>query len=292
MDAKFWEREGERRLLHSGRFSTVYRTLGTDGATPLAVKVLNPGVSPRAQTRFLRGCEVLRDAGPTNTCLPVVLSADHACGTAYCVMPHYEGARLQSLVDAGSPLLDRRAIVHITAALAEGLEALHRLDCVHLVEPRSDGAWAVVLLGLGLVRQLLDPDTGPTASKSLLVMGTPAYLAPEALRTPAAADGRADVYALGVLLHLLLARRLPFTSASVIEQLLEKERGASVLGEGGRLTTLVAAMLAPSPFDRPGCREVVEELRQVASEAALPGETLAGQLSLAARVEAPSKERR
>jgi serine/threonine protein kinase len=54
--------------------------------------------------------------------------------------------------------------------------------------------------------------TEPEATQTTVLMGTPEYMSPEQVTNPDEVDGRADIYALGVLLYEMLAGRCPFMS--------------------------------------------------------------------------------
>ena len=152
--------------------------------------------------------------------------------------------------------------------VAEALAALHAFGTIHGdLKPRHivltpQGCWKLLDVGLTPVLEALaPPDT---------VAGTPGYLAPERLRRDGRehwADPRSDLYSLGVVLHELLAGRLPATERPAIP----------VLRPGPRipesLQQLVLALLDPDPEARPGsAREVAEILAAVQKEiAARPG---------------------
>jgi len=64
-----------------------------------------------------------------------------------------------------------------------------------------------VLTDFGIAK-ILGGDTG--ATKTGLMMGTLNYMAPEQIRSAGDVDGRADIYALGVMLYQMLTGQLPF----------------------------------------------------------------------------------
>ncbi|HYX23527.1 MAG TPA: serine/threonine-protein kinase [Thermoanaerobaculia bacterium] len=148
--------------------------------------------------------------------------------------------------------------------VAEALAALHDFGIIHGdLKPRHvvltpEGSWKLLDVGLTPVLEALaPPDT---------VAGTPGYLAPERLRRDGRdswADPRSDLYSLGVVLHELLAGRLPATERPAIP----------VLRPGPRipesLQRLVLALLAPDPEARPGsAREVAQRLAAMQEEVA------------------------
>src|SRR5262249_35600549 len=84
----------------------------------------------------------------------------------------------------------------------------------------SKGVVKVADLGLAkaLTEDLAVSTTGTGA-------GTPHYMAPEQGRDAKHVDHRADIYALGSMLYCFLAGRPPFQGGTVLELLLEKEKG-------------------------------------------------------------------
>jgi eukaryotic-like serine/threonine-protein kinase len=139
------------------------------------------------------------------------------------VMELVRGSALAALVDRGAVHV-RRALVILRQALA-ALQHAHAVGVIHrdikpanLMVARAGEAGReydrVKLLDFGVAR--LVGDAADLAGKdrltsSGLVLGTPAYIAPEQ-GLGRDIDGRADLYALGVVAFELLTGRLPYRS--------------------------------------------------------------------------------
>ncbi len=124
-------------------------------------------------------------------------------GSPYIAMALAEGRPLNELC----PMPAARAVT-VARELAEALGACHAAGVVHRdVKPANVivGARAV-LVDFGIAWG--EGEAAGTLTRAGMVMGTPAYVAPEVLdgRPP---DARADVYALGALLHQLLTGQVP-----------------------------------------------------------------------------------
>jgi len=123
---------------------------------------------------------------------------------------YVEGGNVHSRLVAGDwPTVSE--VIAFATALLDGLEYLHAHDAVHRdlkpenIALRHAGWDEPVILDLGLVK-LLDQ---PTITPDPAVIGTPAFMAPEQLRCEKAGK-QADMWAVGVILHLLLAHEHPF----------------------------------------------------------------------------------
>ena len=131
-------------------------------------------------------------------------------GKPYFAMVYCAGASLADrLATRAMPVSDA---LRITRQLAEALGSAHDKGIVHRdVKPANvlfNAAGEVQLTDFG-VAKLLDQET----TQSGVMMGTPAYLAPEQLRG-LPVDHRADLWALGVTLYEMLTRRRPFDGPS------------------------------------------------------------------------------
>ena len=201
----------------------------------VALKVLDGlALSPDALARFRR--EVLIASRLDDPGICAVYDAGEERGVPYLAMRYVPGRTLAELLEAAREVgargssalalpaadvdegcrgaaLEVARVLRTIERLARSLHAAHERDVVHRdVKPSNvvicdDGA--PVLLDFGLAR-VQDHALG-TLTRSGDVFGTPAYMAPEQIAGHAA-DRRADVWALGVLLHECLTLVRPFAA--------------------------------------------------------------------------------
>jgi eukaryotic-like serine/threonine-protein kinase len=164
--------------------------------------------------------------------------------------------------------------VEIAQSVAGSLAAAHRLGVVHRdLKPSNlflvDGSVQhVKVLDFGVARLLRDKRATATG----VVLGTPAYMAPEQATGAHDVDERADFFALGVVLYECLTGQLPFAGDDPIAVL-----ASILLAEAPRvserypdipeaLDDLVASMLAKNPDERPrSAPELQQALRNLRS---------------------------
>lgn len=112
----------------------------------------------------------------------------------------------------------------VMRTVAEAVHEAHKVGLIHrdmkpsniMVEETEDGQWWGFVLDFGLARELAAPSLTLTG----LVLGTPAYMAPEqAEGARDKLDRRTDVYGIGATLYDLLSGRPPYTGAGVAEVL-------------------------------------------------------------------------
>ncbi|MET7818769.1 serine/threonine-protein kinase [Micromonospora zamorensis] len=170
----------------------------------------------------------------------------------YIVMELAEGETLAAHLRSGP--LDWRISVRVCAEVAAALAAAHAEGIVHRdVKPANVMLTpaGVKVLDFGIAIPAGAPDPLPTG----VVLGTPAYLAPEQLdgepATPAA-----DMYALGVLLYYSLTARLPYDAVTASELLGVRRRQPpeplpEIDGLPPEVVELCHACLADEPGQRP-----------------------------------------
>ena len=215
------------RTLGQGLLGTVWLAVAPGSGEPVALKVIAPTRSAgedllRANATFLREADVARHL-PPHADIVRVLEAGVERGSAWLAMEFAPGCEL-SRYTAPARLLPEPVVLEIGRRLAEALEHAHRRGVVHRdIKPSNvlvdlpRGSLKLTDFGLARLAEAERTRTG-------LVMGTPAYMAPEQL-AGGEADARGDVYALGVVLFQLLTGRLPFEADTLGELLRSTARG-------------------------------------------------------------------
>jgi serine/threonine-protein kinase len=202
--------------------STVFLARGSQGQ--VALKVLPAQLvakSPTAGKRFLREARSLFSVDHPN--LIKVLDAGEDMGSYYLAMEYFEGKSLtQVMADMGGKIPEAIAL-DVAAGVARALELLREKELIHRnIKPDHvmiDGAGAIKLIGLGLVRASSGSDQ-PALTVKGAVVGTPQYMSPEQARA-GDLDTRADLYSLGITLYVALAGEVPFQH-KIVAQVLRK----------------------------------------------------------------------
>jgi len=244
-------------LIGRGAIGEVHAALAPDGQ-PVALKLLSLGPDAddergTARQRFLaeaRAAQRLQHADIVR-----VLAAGEHGGTAWMAMELLAGCDLVRYTRPAR-LLPEAVVARIGERLARALAYAHGEGVVHRdIKPANVVVhWPgdrVTLTDFGLAR-LADAERTRTG----LVLGSPAYMAPELL-AGAAPHARSDLYALGVTLFQLLAGRLPHDSPSMgelLRQVATQPAPDLCLLQPGlppALAQVVAALLAKRPEQRP-----------------------------------------
>jgi serine/threonine protein kinase len=224
-----------------GRTATIYRARCLPGGPDVAVKVLHPELArdPIAVERFRREGKCLARLRDQHT----VAVYDHGeeGDTLYLVMEllHGEGLDVRIRTCGAMPWRQTLAVVR---AVCTSLAEAHAHGIVHRnLEPsniRICAGDAVKVIDFGLAK-LRPRDNDEELTYSGQAVGTLAYMAPEQL-AGGACDGRADLYALGlIMLELLLGRTRSYGVRRVLPDHVP-----------GAVETLIERCLAPSPIDR------------------------------------------
>ncbi len=128
----------------------------------------------------------------------------------YFVMEFIEGTDVAHLVAAQGQLPPQEAI-RITTAVCDALAYAHARGVVHRdIKPSNimiDADGQVKVADFGLAKITAQDSGGLT--KSSVAMGTPDFIAPEAMLAGALVDQRADIYAVGVMLYQMLTGHIP-----------------------------------------------------------------------------------
>jgi serine/threonine-protein kinase len=197
-----------REALGAGGMGVVYRANDRRLRRAVALKFLLPhyNLDASAKARFLREAKAAAALDHPNLCaLYEVGTTDD--GWLFLAMPLYEGDTLRARLTGDGPMKTRDAL-NIARQIAEGLRAAHVAGIVHRdLKPGNvmllpDGTVRILDFGLAKARDQSVTETGGA-------FGTVSYMSPEQI-VAGKLDGRADLWALGVVLYEMLTGTKPF----------------------------------------------------------------------------------
>jgi eukaryotic-like serine/threonine-protein kinase len=255
--------------LGEGGVGIVWRAEDTLLGRPVAIKEVELPPAVRDKQRAALRARVIREARAAArlshpgavTLFDVVQDDDQD----YIVMELIDGPNLDQLVADKGRLDPRRAAV-IGLRLLATLEAAHRAGIVHRdVKPsnvliRDDGS--TKLTDFGTASLTGDPELTVTG----VVVGSPAYMAPEQIRGLEVGPVT-DLWALGATLYFAVEGEPPFKSSRLPFEVLnaiinDPPRPATRLGA---IAPVIDALLRKEPADRPSSADVWYQLRRVAA---------------------------
>jgi eukaryotic-like serine/threonine-protein kinase len=223
-----------------GASATVHEAIDTTLGRRVAVKVLHPALA--ADESFLRRfrAEARAAAALSHPNILRVYDWGEGPDQPWLVTELMTGGSLRELLDRGHRLTPAQAR-RLGAEAASGLEHAHRRGLVHRdIKPANllfDDDGRVVIADFGLARALAE--AGVTESSGA-ILGTAKYAAPEQARG-LSVDGRADVYALALVLVESITGRVPFTADTTIATLMARVgKDLDPPAELGPLSTAVA----------------------------------------------------
>jgi eukaryotic-like serine/threonine-protein kinase len=178
-------------------------------------------------------------------------------GVPYMVMEFLEGHDLGELLKQRGVLPVQWA-VELMLQTAEALAEAHSLNIVHRdVKPtnlfvtwRPDGTALIKVLDFGISKSPLGTDMQLTQTQSLL--GTPAYMSPEQMRSARLVDTRTDIWSLGTVFYEILEGRRPFEAESFSEMCVKVavDPPAPMVNTPPGLQQVIMKCLAKSPEQR------------------------------------------
>jgi len=274
-------------LLGSGGMGSVYRAEHVHMKKPVAVKILHRHMTTNAEVvaRFEREAVAAGRIEHPN----VAAATDFGKlddGSFYLALEYVEGENLADVIARG-PLAPYRALA-IARQIAEGLSAAHAAGIVHrdlkpdnvmLVE--RDGVRDIVkVLDFGIAKLHLEEGSGHKPLTQIgTIFGTPQYMSPEQGQGRPV-DARSDLYALGVIVHEMLAGKRPFDADDLVVVITRHvtepppELPASVPAP---IRALVSELLAKKPDDRPeSAARLVERIDELNAGAATLARTSSG----------------
>jgi len=212
-------------IIGEGGMGRVYRARHTRiSQKQFALKVVRPEYTRNSEiiARFRREAEAAACVSNPNV-VGVYDVGRTSEGWEYMVCDYLDGVDLAAHIEKVKRVSLETA-VHIGVKVAEGLEAAHEAGVIHrdlkphnifLLRDKNGFIGArpeIKVLDFGLSRF---QDAGDTAlTKTGVIMGTPAYMAPEQARGERV-DSRADVYGAGAILYVALTGQPPFKDETI-----------------------------------------------------------------------------
>ena len=253
-----------------GGMGAVYRAQHALLRRPTAIKILPPERAGEMDlARFEREVQMTSLLTSPHT-VSIYDFGRTPDGLFYYAMEYLDGIDLQELVSRDGPMHPGR-VVRVLRQVCEALDEAHRVGLIHrdikpaniLLCERGGRPDVAKVVDFGLVKDLA-ATAGPGVTRENIVLGTPHYLSPEALRSPETIDARSDIYALGATAYFLLTGTPVFDGA--LPQIFAHHIGTAPEPPAARLgrpiatslETLVLSALAKDPNDRPESVEVFE----------------------------------
>ncbi|MDT9690547.1 protein kinase [Streptomyces sp. P9(2023)] len=263
-------------VLGSGGMGRVY--LGAVPGRFAAVKRVLPVLAEDADFLSHFGHELDNLARLPGGASVRLLASDRTAKPPWFATEYIPGVTLNEAIRLHGGPLPTEALWRLLREAAAGLRAVHAADVVHRDLKPSN----VMLTSDGL--SLIDFGVARAADQSRLtrtgmVIGTPAYMAPEQAVADPHVTGQADVFALGSLLLYASTGRPPFGDGSGPGLLYRVVHGEPDFGKltetAPALAHLVRSCLAKDPAERPTAAQVVELTDGYADDTPWPAAVMA-----------------
>ena len=189
-------------------------------------------------------------------------------GVPFMVMEYLDGQDLGVLLEEQGTVAAQWA-TDLMLQACEALAEAHSINIVHRdVKPtnlfvtwRPDGTSLIKVLDFGISQSPMGTDMQLTQPQSLL--GTPAYMSPEQMRSARLVDGRSDIWSLGTVMYELIEGRRPFEADSFSEMCVKVavDPPSPMVNTPPALQHVVLRCLAKSPEQRyPSMAELGRDL--------------------------------
>jgi len=202
-----------REEVGRGGMGVVYRAWERSLGREVAVKRLPPDLARQRNVAERFRAEAQRMARLAHPYIAKVYAVGEEAGAQFFAMEYLSGGSLEQRLQYGPLTVDEAAAIAIY--VAEALDYAHQTGIVHRdIKPANimfDGTGRVVVTDFGIAKAADDVHLTATGT----ALGTPEYMAPEQARGNPI-DGRADIYALGVVLYEMVCGRPPFVADTPI----------------------------------------------------------------------------
>ena len=250
------------RLLGKGGLGIVYLVRGSDGKR-YALKTLctdATATTPEYKQRFAQEANLMMTMRHRNLVSVYDAGEDAERGICYIMMKYMPGGTLKNrIVEKGSMSVSEA--ISIATQIADALAMAHFHGVIHRdVKPdnilfAADGTPKLSDLG---VAKLLRGVGECTETMQGVIIGTPAYMAPEQIIDSSHIDERADIYSLGIALYEMLTGKRPNDGNTVMGMLAKAVKGDPLPDVrtmrpevSASVAYVLSLMCAPKPENRP-----------------------------------------
>ena len=219
------------RKLGEGGMGTVYLAEQMSIGRKVALKLLqgNYALDDEFVGRFRR--EARLAASLNHRYIVTIYDFDQGeDGSLFIAMEYLDGCKLSDVIRRDGPLGIRRA-AQLGLQIAEGLDAAHRAGVIHrdikpdnIMVAGEESAETIKLMDFGIAR-LRDVGATSRLTRADVIMGTPAYMAPEQAEGAEVSE-QTDIYGLGIVLYEMLSGTVPFKASTPSTVLLKQIREA------------------------------------------------------------------
>lgn len=213
-------------VIGEGGMGVVFAATHVDLHCPVALKVIRQELSqqPELIARLMLEARAAAQIKSEHVCRVLDVSRLDG-GPPYVVMEYLEGKNLGVLLEAKGQLSERVAVDYVLQA-CEAVAEAHRAGVIHRdLKPENlflaefpDGRQAIKVLDFGISKltgSVMKVHGSSSLTNPSSAMGSPHFMAPEQMTAARDVDARADIWALGTILHQLVTGHLAFDGDSL-----------------------------------------------------------------------------
>ena len=243
-------------LLGQGGMGRVYKAYDKELNRTVAIKVVRQGAMGEADALSRFKQELVLASKISHKNILRIHDLGEVNGMKFITMAYVEGQDLHQIIKA-NPKLPLERVLKFATQLAGALAAAHAEDVVHRdLKPQNilvDKNDQVYISDFGLAKSFAEGAVGMTQTGAFL--GTPRYMSPEQVEGKAT-DGRADLYAYGLILYEMATGDVPFTGDTTLgvmyQRLKEKPKNPKLVNPllPNWLVQIIMRCLEKDPADR------------------------------------------
>ena len=209
-------------LLGQGGMGRVYKAYDKDLDRTVAIKVVREGAIGQSDALKRFKQELVLASKISHKNILRIHDMGDVAGLRFISMAYVEGQDLQHII-RDNPKMPMDRVLKFTQQIAEALAAAHAEGVVHRdLKPQNllvDKNDQIFVCDFGLAKSFEEGAIGMTRTGAFL--GTPRYMSPEQVEGKPA-DGRADLYALGLIIYEMVAGDVPFTGESTLKVMYQR----------------------------------------------------------------------